>query len=205
MKFHGVFLACILSAILVGCLLFFSAYLSDYRWIVIVLPVLLVIVREIYERVPGILSHPGRRQTVLAIVPVDDEGETDGEADETDLGSIAGLWTGTARIWPSTPGDVLQILPMTLIISDAERSAKLICTGTNNSGTRIVRAEVLEYDTTTGNVDLGVVVESGNQQRLFDTKLILTPRAMVPADETDQVTVELKRATIITATHSIEN
>ena len=49
MRHIGVFFSLILSIILVGHLLFFSAYLGDYRWVVIALPVSLVIVREIYE------------------------------------------------------------------------------------------------------------------------------------------------------------
>jgi len=203
----GVFFALMLAITLVGYLLFSPAHLGDYRWIVVVLPVSLVIVREIYEHAPGVASEQSRRRRdALVIRPLEEEDEPgEDDADETDTVSIAGLWTGTARIWPSTPGDILQVLPVTLVISEAGQTAKLIPTGTSNPDTRIVGARVLEYDTTTGNVDLAFVVESGGHQRSFDTKLLLTPKALLPEDETDRVTVELKRATFATATSSAEN
>ncbi len=207
MQHVGIFLGLILAAALVGCLLFSSTDLGDCRWIVAALPVSLIVVRELYEHVPGMASRQSRRQRApLVINPVEEEDEPgEADVDETDPVSIAGLWTGTARIWPSTPGDILQILPLTLVISEAGRTAKLIPAGTSNPDTRIVRASVLEYDTTAGNVDLAFEVESSGHRRSFDTKLLLTPRTMLPEDDTDQVTVELKRATFAAARDSTEN
>lgn len=195
MQQTGVALACILIAILVACLLLSPAYVGDYRWLIFALPVLLMVMREIYDHVPGTLSQPGRQRTMLAIEPLDEEDDSVDGDDETASSSIAGLWSGSATIWPGTPDDTLQILPITLMISDADPDATLIPVGTCNAEARIVRARVLEYDTTTGNVDLALVVASNDQQRSFDAKLILTPHAMLPADKTDPVTVELKRAT----------
>jgi len=206
MKLTGVFLALIFSVILIVCLLISPAYLGDYRWIFVALPVLLVIVREVYEHVPGSLSHSSRRRTVLVIEPLDEEDDSEEkDEDETDASGIIGLWTGTARIWPSTPADVLQVLPVTLAISDIDRSVRLISAGTSGSATRIVQARLLEHDTATGNIDLELIVESEGRQRSFDTKLLLTSCAMLPDYESDPVTVELRRARFTTAIVETEN
>lgn len=194
MKPNSITIVIILGTFLLVALLFLPTYLSDYRWLILSCPITLIIIREIYEGVPGGLIKRHWHRITYMIEPIDRADESDEEAFDTDTTGITGLWTGTARIQSSDPDGPIEILPITLMISESDRSVKVVPTHTGDFKSRITNVKVLEYDETSGDVDLTFVVTSEGRQHSFDTQLRFEPQAIVPEDETDPVTIELKRA-----------
>lgn len=196
MRHLAVLLALILAVAIVAYVLLSPAYLGDYRWLVIALPISLAIAREIYEHTKGqrLLSHPHRIEGI-AIEPVDEDRQAADLDGETTAGlDITGLWTGTVNIWPRNPNEYLQVLPIRLLISAESRQATVLTTGSVHEVPRVVQASVIDYDPHAADLDVQLLLEQPGGHRLLEARLILKDNRIVPAETADEVTVELRRA-----------
>ena len=105
---------------------------------------------------------------------------------------FTGIWNGTARFWPTTTDSVLRILPIRLTFSEEPLQARLIRSKVRNGRERIVAVEVLEHDATNDDLDLRVMVEKGNRSEEFVARLRWESGVLLPADESDPFTLELR-------------
>lgn len=176
-------------------------YLGDFRWVIVALPVLLAIAREVYEYAPGhARAFDVARLLQSVIEPIEDDDADDDENDELDLDDssrLVGLWSGTARIFPSRASETLKLLPLQLVIGTGGKSVEVL-TGDNGGDERVSAAQILEYDSRYGNLDLLLVLDTPSQQRRHTAQLVLKGKRIVAEDETAPVTVELCRARRLT-------
>jgi hypothetical protein len=196
MRHVSVLLALILAVAIVAYILLSPAYLGDYRWLVIALPISLAIAREIYEHTKGqrFLSHPPRIEGI-AIEPVDEDRQAAGLDDQTPTGvDISGLWTGTVNIWPRNPNQCLQVLPLRLLFSGETRQAAILTNGPVQEAPRIIQANVIAYDPQAADLDLQLLLEQPGGHRILEARLTLKDNRLVPAEPADDVTVELRPA-----------
>lgn len=117
--------------------------------------------------------------------PVDESEPSEGKR-------FAGIWNGTARFWPTTTDSVLRVLPIRLTFSEDPLQARLIRSKVRDGRERIVAVEVLEHDATNDDLDLRVMVEKGNRSEEFVAKLQWESGVLLPADESDPFTLELR-------------
>ncbi|NLX20405.1 MAG: hypothetical protein GXY55_01880 [Phycisphaerae bacterium] len=196
MRPFTVFLAMVMTVAVVGYLLVSPVYLGDLRWLIVALPISLVILREIYEHVPGMAS-PARRghRGRLVIEPLEGDALADCE-EEPDAWTIDGLWTGTVRVWPALPTDALVVLPLSLWIDQQGRTVEILRAESSEKGPHVTDVAVVEYDQSRGYVDLSLTLEIDQQWQTLDARLVLHSARMEPEDEPARVTVELRRAVL---------
>lgn len=196
MRPFTVFLAMVMTVAVVGYLLVSPVYLGDLRWVIVALPISLVILREIYEHVPG-LAFPTRRRHRgrLVIEPLEGDALADCE-EEPDAWTIDGLWTGTVRVWPALPTDALVVLPLSLWIDQQGRTVEILRAESSEKGPHVTDVAVVEYDQPRGYVDLSLTLEIDQQRQSLEARLVLHSARMEPEDEPARVTAELRRAVL---------
>ena len=196
MRHLAVFLALILAVAVVAYVLLSPAYLGDYRWLVIALPISLAIAREIYDHTRGRSLHPPPGPvSQITLQPADEVGPAVGLDDQTPAGAdIAGLWTGTVNIWPRHPNQCLQVLPLRLLISGENRQAAILMNGPVQQIPRIIQANIINDDPHDADLDVQFLLEQPGGHRTLDARLTLKDDRLVPAEPADDVTVELRRA-----------
>ncbi|HSW45796.1 MAG TPA: hypothetical protein VLM89_09510 [Phycisphaerae bacterium] len=188
MRHLAAFLALGVAVTLLAYVYLSPAYLGDYRWLIIALPASLAVARELYEHSRGYSAQTGRRLIAVRLDPVDDDDD-DAETDD-----LSGLWTGTVRVWPTRPQEVLQVLPVDLLITDEGRQALVILPTNARADHRIAEARILDHNPVDGHLDIQFILAQGDQQRSLEARLVARNRRLVPDDETDEITVELQRA-----------
>jgi hypothetical protein len=186
------------AAVILGYILLSPAYLGDYRWLLITLPISLAIARELYEHTRGAWK-PKRQLIEILLQPLEEDADQDESADQGDDEDINGLWTGTLNIWPSKPDEVLQLLPVQLLITDEGQRSYVISRPAPPADARIVGARVLEYDRRAGHLDVEFVVQQGESPRTVEARLTTRNGKLVPHDASEVVTVELQRAVPVVA------
>jgi len=195
MRHLSVFLALILAVAVVAYVLFSPAYLGDYRWLVIALPISLAIAREIYDHTRGRSLQPPPRPIGITLEPADEVAQAAGLDGQTpEAVDTAGLWTGTVNIWPRNSNEYLQVLPIRLLISGETRRAAVLTTGPAQQIPRIIQANVINYDPNAADLDVQLLLEQPGGRRHLEARLTLENNRLVPAEPADDVTVELRRA-----------
>lgn len=196
MRNYLLLLALLPALAVVGYLFIAPGFLSDYRWLIIALPVLLAFVRELYEPSTDRRSTGGPQMVEIALDPLDERFAADqDDQPDSDPESIDGLWAGTVRIWPGTPDEVLQLLPLRMMITDEGRNASVIIPGSVPDNARVTDAHILEYTPRDGHLDMKLVLDEGGRLRDLEVDLTLADNRLVPGDDTRAVTVEFQRAT----------
>ena len=205
---------CLIATVTIGgctVLLLAAGGIQDYRWVFVAAPVFLLVAREVSDRVLNVATGPYKQWYYeLAVEPEEDEepdvhpGPDHEDFDETAQRLVGGLWTGTARIWPTAPDDVMRTLPLRLAFHHRPIKTQLIPSETADDHPRIVAADIIEYDES-GDVDLRLVIDEAGRHQTVDTKLTLRSGRLVPDDETDAVTVELQRARFVPVGRRIGN
>jgi len=199
MRHLAVFLALILAVAVVAYVLLSPAYLGDYRWLVIALPISLAVAREIYDQTRGRrLQPPPRPIGKITLEPADEvveaaglEGQAPADTDTT------GLWTGTVNIWPRNSNECLQVLPIRLLISGETRQAAVLTTGPAQQIPRIIQANVINYDPNAADLDVQLLLEQPGGRRHLEARLTLENNRLVHAEPAADVTVELRRAVLV--------
>jgi len=196
MRHLTVFLVLILAVTIVAYVLLSPAYLGDYRWLVIALPISLAIAREIYDHTRGrSLQPPPGPVSEITLQPADEIGQAAGLDGDIPAGlDIAGLWTGTVNVWPRNPNECLQVLPLRLLIYEDHRQAAILTTGSVPEALRIIQANVIDYDPHAADLDVQLLLEQPGGHRLLEARLTMKDDRLVPAEPADDVTVELRRA-----------
>lgn len=176
----------------IGYVLLSPAFLGDYRSLLLTLPVLLILAREVYEHVPALTSRPESRSRMAMSVEVDEAGDQD-----CSDGSLDGLWTGTVRVWPRHPCESLRILPLHLSLAPGARmGCELIRTAGDHA---ISRACVTDYEPATGQLELEIAIGQGSHAERFEARLRFAGGRLLPENEDDAVTVDLSRARLVPA------
>lgn len=194
MRHFIVVLALIPAAIVVGYVLLSPAYLGDYRWLIIALPISLATARELFDLAKGQKTESTRHLVHVTLTPIEEDDPAGDEAGDADFESIVGLWTGTVNIWPGKPEEVLRVLPLHLAITEEGRKAAVIPAETRSDDARIVEARVIEYEPRTGYLDGVLAIEEHGERREIETRLTFARNRIAPSDDTDDVTVDLRRA-----------
>jgi len=174
--------------------------IEDYRWLVVAVPVSLLLLREVYEHMPGLA--PLRSRAAYSALTVEaqeqeDSDDADEDVDEAEAPALAGLWTGTARIRPAAPAGAVEVLPLQAAFSHEPPTCCVLSSGAHRGRARIVAATILEYDVAYGTLDLQLVIDEGGRHKTFDAKLVLCSGRLVPEDDSDPVTVELTRGRFV--------
>jgi len=112
MRHFIVVLALIPAVLVVGYVLLSPAYLGDFRWIIIALPISLAAARELFDLAKGRTTESTRHLVHVTLTPIEEDDPEDDDTRDVDLESIAGLWTGTVNIWPGKPEEVLRVLSL---------------------------------------------------------------------------------------------
>lgn len=182
---------------LVAYCLLTPAFLGDYRLLFLALPVLLLITREIYDHVPALLpAHTLHRLCAMTLVPMDPDERDEELQDETV--SLDGFWTGTLRLWPRTPDDVLRIYPVHLVCTGRQAPRlKLLATPRARAGAGITAVTVAAFDDASGDLDLRLTVREAGRDEQCDVALCLHHGRLQAADESDLATLELVRARLV--------
>ncbi len=178
------------------------AYLGDYRWVAIALPISLLLVREFYDYCPSSTeSHEavGQLFELTTDDDADDDEEYDDEpSDEADeawsADHLRGLWMGKVCFWPDQADQPVRELPLRLaFVKDAD--GPCLITGEEEPGdTRIVDVEVMAYEADRGHLDLRLRVAEPDRERSYEARLTRKGRNFIPEDDTDPVTAELRPA-----------
>lgn len=194
MRNYLLLLALLPALAVAGYLFIAPGFLSDYRWLIIALPVALAFVRELYDPSTDRPSTGRSRMVGIPLDPLDDRFAA-GEDDRSDgqLESIDGLWAGTVRIWPGKPDEVLQLLPLRMIITDEGRNASVILSGNAHEDPSVTDACILEYSPRDGHLDMKLVLNEGGRLRDLEVDLTLADNYLVPGDDTRAVTAEFQR------------
>lgn len=188
----------VIAVILVALLLALAWYLltpgsrSDLTWVVIGVPILLLLTREIYERLPpsGTTNREAGQWAWLLEAEPDDAD--DDEAD-TDASPLTGLWAGTAEIWPDLPDGSLRIFPLRVAFAPIGQSERLAARLAQEPHHGITEVDVVEYDEAAEAIDLRIVVRNGSGEEPLPARLRLAQGRLVPEDPTDHVTLHLHR------------
>ncbi len=194
MRHFIVVLALIPAVLVVGYVLLSPAYLGDFRWIIIALPISLAAARELFDLAKGRTTESTRHLVHVTLTPIEEDDPEDDDTRDVDLESIAGLWTGTVNIWPGKPEEVLRVLSLHLAITEEGRKATVIPAETSLSDVRIAEARVIEYEPRTGYLDATLAIEENGERREIETRLTFARNRIAPSDDTDDVTVDLRRA-----------
>jgi len=189
----GVILACIPLAYV--CIS--PIFLEDYLWFLLGIPLFLSIIRVLYEHVPGAISYSNKNRRMGWLFVPDTEVDTEEAAEAEQQQSLMGIWTGTIRIWPKTSDQILRVFPVRLKFNPYSPSARLILTEKDKCPAGIVSADVLEYDTNSGNLDLQVMVDESDKYESYIAKLCVNKGKIENEDETDHVTVELQKTVMV--------
>lgn len=148
------------------------AYLGDYRWVAIALPISLLVAREFYDYCPSsTASHEAVGQLFELTTDDDDdedeEDEEDGAIEEDDeewsLEPLRGLWMGRVCFWPERADQPVRELPLRLAFVKGADGPCLITGEDEQDDTRIVDAEVLAYEADRGHLDLRLWVAELDQ------------------------------------------
>ena len=179
MRHLVVFLALLPAILLLGYVLLSPAYLGDYRWVIVALPVALAVARELHDHANSGRADSSRQVIQVTLEPLDEFLRPEDD-EQADADSIDGLWTGTVRIWPGKPDEALQVLPLQIVITDAGRTASAITPAYRLSDTRIVEAQIIEYQPHNGHLDMKLVIEEKGSRRDLEATLTLAHRKFVP-------------------------
>lgn len=206
MRHIVVLLAIALIIGLMGHVLMSPAYLGDYRWVIITLPMLLLVVREMYDLLPGRPKRPRRlKVSGFEFLPVEDDED---EAKVEDINSpsahgaspLAGLWSGTLKIWPTRPEEVLAVVPLYLEVAESDNTCTLVKRTQPTQAVAVTAARVVAFEPGSGEVDMTLDAEDHHQRRRFDVQLTLQGNTLANEDPGDEVSVELRRAVLAAIT-----
>ncbi|NLX14662.1 MAG: hypothetical protein GXY44_13555 [Phycisphaerales bacterium] len=179
------------------------AYLGDYRWVAVALPISLLLVREFYDYCPGSTASHEAVGQLFELTTEDDDDDDEGEdavdpISETDeewsFESLHGLWMGRVCFWPERFDQPVRELPLRLAFMKDADGPCLITGEDETDGIRIIDAEVLAYEADRGHLDLRLWVAEPDCKRSYEARLTRKGKNFIPEDDTDKVVAELRPA-----------
>ncbi len=178
------------------------AYLGDYRWVAIALPISLLLVREFYDYYPSSTESHEAVGQLFELTTDDDEDDEEENADEPSdeadeewsADQLRGLWMGKVCFWPDQADQPVRELPLRLAFLKGASGPCLITGEDEPDEIRIVDAEVLAYEADRGHLDLRRWVAEPDRRHSYETRLTRKGKNFIPEDDTDPVTAELRPA-----------
>lgn len=196
MRALAVFITIFAVAVLVSWYLWAPEHRSDLSWLVLTLPLVLLIVREVYERLPGDGGDAGRgRYLPIDIEPDDDAGDPDSE----EIPLLAGFWTGNLKLYRSRAHDPMQALPLKIGLRPKGHRLELESFLVQPASSGIEHIAVIEYDDRTGDLDLQIDLKGPEDTSSVLARLKYDHGRLITEDSDDEIVAELRRARLILA------
>lgn len=196
MRALAVFITIFAVAVLVSWYLWAPEHRSDLSWLVLTLPLMLLVVREVYERLPGDGSDAGQgRYLPIDIEPDDDAGDPDSE----EIPLLAGFWTGDLKLYRGHACDPMQALPLKIGLRPKGHRLELESFLIQPASSGIERVAVIEYDDRTGDLDLQIDLKGSEGASPVLARLKFDRGRLISEDNDDEIVAELRRARLIVA------